>query len=46
MVLYDYLTKVNSKEDIEERAHKLELEFYPPLVPESIDGSPEEIVLQ
>lgn len=37
-VLYDYLTQVTSKEDIEERAHKLELELYPPLVTGDADA--------
>lgn len=38
MALYDYLTNVSSKEDIEERAHKLELDFYPPLVTGDVDA--------
>lgn len=36
--IYEYLTKVSSKEDIEERAHKLELELYPPLVTGDADA--------
>lgn len=35
--IYEYFTQVMSKEDLEERTHKLELELYPPLLEEPID---------